>query len=36
MGIVKIIDLKKDYKDCEALKGVSLTIDSGQLYGLLS
>lgn len=35
MGIVKIIDLKKDYKDCEALKGVSLTIDSGQLYGLL-
>ena len=35
MQIIKIENLVKDYKDVKALKGVSLTIEEGELYGLL-
>ena len=35
MQIIRVENLKKDYKDVKALKGVSLTIEQGELYGLL-
>ena len=35
MEIIKVENIKKDYKDVKALKGVSLTIEKGELYGLL-
>lgn len=35
MEIIKVLNLCKDYKNIRALKGVSLTINEGELYGLL-
>lgn len=35
MEIIKIDNLEKNYKDIKALKGISLTIHEGELYGLL-
>lgn len=35
MEIIKVLNLYKDYKNIRALKGVSLTINEGELYGLL-
>lgn len=35
MEIVKLENLSKNYKDVKALKNVSLTINEGELYGLL-
>lgn len=35
MEIIKISNLCKDYKNIKALKNVSLTINEGELYGLL-
>ena len=35
MEIIKVSNLCKDYKNIKALKNVSLTINEGELYGLL-
>ena len=35
MEIIKIQNISKNYKDIKALKNVSLTINEGELYGLL-
>jgi ABC-2 type transport system ATP-binding protein len=35
MEIIKVSNIVKDYKDVKALKGVSLSIEEGELYGLL-
>ncbi len=35
MEIIKVENVCKDYKDIKALKNVSLTINEGELYGLL-
>ena len=35
MEIIRVSNLVKEYKDVKALKGVSLSINEGELYGLL-
>ena len=35
MEIIKVSNIVKEYKDVKALKGVSLSINEGELYGLL-
>ena len=35
MEIIKVSNIVKNYKDVKALKGVSLSIEEGELYGLL-
>ena len=35
MAVIETRDLRKQYGGVEALKGVSLTVDPGQIYGLL-
>ena len=35
MEIIKVSNIVKNYKDVKALKGVSLSIEKGELYGLL-
>ena len=35
MEIIKIQNISKNYKEIKALKNVSLTINEGELYGLL-
>ena len=33
MGAIEIKKLKKDYKDVQALKGLDLVVEEGQVYG---
>ncbi len=35
MEIIRVSNIAKEYKDVKALKGVSLSINEGELYGLL-
>lgn len=35
MSVIETIDLKKTYKEVKALKGVSLKVEKGEIYGLL-
>ena len=35
MEIIKVTNLEKNYKEIKALKGISLSINKGELYGLL-
>ncbi len=35
MEIIKVCNLSKNYKDIKALKEISLTVNEGELYGLL-
>src|SRR5438270_3656445 len=35
MSAIEIRNVKKRYKDLQALKGVSLTIEEGEFFGLL-
>lgn len=35
MEAIKIIDLKKEYKDVKALKNISFNIHENELFGLL-
>lgn len=35
MAVVSTTDLRKNYSDIEALKGVTLTVEPGQIFGLL-
>ena len=35
MEIIKVTNLTKNYKEIKALKGISLSINKGELYGLL-
>lgn len=35
MSVVSTIDLRKNYGDIEALKGASITVQPGEIYGLL-
>ncbi len=34
-GLLQVDDLKKQYRGLEALKGVSFSVDHGELFGLL-
>ena len=35
MGVVEVVDLRKRYRRIEALAGVSLNVQPGEIYGLL-
>jgi ABC-2 type transport system ATP-binding protein len=35
VSVVSTFDLRKNYGDIEALKGVSITVQPGEIYGLL-
>ena len=35
MKVIEIKDLKKNYKNVEAIKGISFSIDEGEVFGLL-
>lgn len=35
MKVIEIKDLKKNYKNVEALKGVSFDVNEGEVFGLL-
>lgn len=35
MAVIETIDLRKNYKKVHALKGVSIKVDKGEIYGLL-
>ena len=35
MPVIETIDLRKKYKEVQALKGVSLKVEKGEIYGLL-
>jgi ABC-type multidrug transport system, ATPase component len=35
MSAIEIRNVKKRYKDLQALKGVSLTVEEGEFFGLL-
>jgi len=35
VAVIETIDLKKDYRKIQALKGVSIKVEKGEIYGLL-
>jgi len=35
VAVIETVELRKKYREVEALKGVSLKVEKGEIYGLL-